>query len=622
MIAPNVNITAQNCLTVDNILNGDSVAVRLNNPREFIKWANQCYPESESIDSKEQFEIQYRIVKARVALSEYDLAVKILDSLSRGPNLLTDQKALIQAKLARIYSLSLLFDFSERSYKKALSLVDLMESQSDKVVVLLDLGEMRRRVSYGAWEGHLLLRKALKIALENDLDDHLLAKIHSRLAATFESPEVSNRISGNTTDSILLHAEMAIHYAHSPRAENTLASAHNLIGANHRYFGRDKEALDHFKTASKIWSENYYFRDLANGLFNQISIYSENEELRKEKQLLDSVLRLVKTSTWDYEKHQAVWLRCNYYKKAHSLDTALFWTERLIFIHDSLNNHASSRKTELTRVIYETEKYYRSNKLKQAKLKREKEAGQRMFSFIIGLVIACLILVVFLFRMRLLNQKVARQSSEIKDVNLALNQSLEEKEVLLQELNHRVKNNLSMLAGLLELQRSKSQDKGIKDALAETIERIQTLSTIHKSSYQFEDLRSIELKNIFNELIEAHVHLSTSVEMSQITCEIENLNLDISRLIPLSLICTELITNALKYGVKSNGRMAIKLMKLGSEVSLEVRDTGPGIDASFDSVVSDSMGIYLIELLAKQLNGSFSWRKESDWFISTVKFPL
>jgi len=184
--------------------------------------------------------------------------------------------------------------------------------------------------------------------------------------------------------------------------------------------------------------------------------------------------------------------------------------------------------------------------------------------------------------------------------------SLQEKEVLLKEVHHRVKNNMQVISSLISLQSDKISDPESLERLRESQNRIKSMALVHESLYQSENLASIDpvgyLKNLASEVISSY-SLDTTIDVE---FDIMVHVMDIDTALPCGLIVNELVSNSLKHGFKgrNQGKITIKLTETDDEYTLSVRDNGCGLPADFDIAGLDSLGIKLINVLTRQMRGT------------------
>lgn len=190
----------------------------------------------------------------------------------------------------------------------------------------------------------------------------------------------------------------------------------------------------------------------------------------------------------------------------------------------------------------------------------------------------------------------------------ALKSSLREKEVLLREIHHRVKNNLQVVSSLLNLQGRRLKEGEAMGFLKESQRRIRSMALVHEKLYQSKDLARIDMSGYVGSLAQ-HLFLASRVDPAQVRFrpEIRDVALDINTAMPCGLLISELVSNALKHAFPGNrtGTIAVELRPEGeSSYLLVVRDDGAGMPAGLDFRRTDSLGMQLVLLLVEQLDGT------------------
>ena len=213
---------------------------------------------------------------------------------------------------------------------------------------------------------------------------------------------------------------------------------------------------------------------------------------------------------------------------------------------------------------------------------------------------------------------------EKKRLEEQIKKSLQEKELLLKEVHHRVKNNLSIIYSMLHFQEQYAGGRSLETILVNTRNRIRTMALVHEKLYKAEDLTRIYLPGYCNELV---THLMDTLRPFSIhnhnailyRTDVEEIYLDIDTIIPLGLIINELLTNALTHGFK--GEIEIKPgiappeIRLGmrceskKKCRLTVSDNGVGLPENFDRNRSESLGMFIIKSLVEQLEGKLEIRR-------------
>jgi two-component sensor histidine kinase len=198
-------------------------------------------------------------------------------------------------------------------------------------------------------------------------------------------------------------------------------------------------------------------------------------------------------------------------------------------------------------------------------------------------------------------------NTERKEIDRKIRDSLKEKEVLLQEVHHRVKNNLQVISSILNLQTSYVDDPKTLEILRESQQRIKSMSFIHETIYRTADFSRLEfmdyIKTIASNLIQSYRTGTLALEFRP---EMESVGLNLDQAIPCGLIINELVSNALKYAYKGRkkGVLTVVLREENDDVILAVKDDGVGLPADFAFEKNNSLGIQLVYALLDQLDAT------------------
>jgi two-component sensor histidine kinase len=205
--------------------------------------------------------------------------------------------------------------------------------------------------------------------------------------------------------------------------------------------------------------------------------------------------------------------------------------------------------------------------------------------------------------------EVSCMAHDITDQKAAeenIRQSLKEKEVLLKEVHHRVKNNLQVISSILNLQSSYVKDKKSLDLLLESQNRIKSMAFVHESLYQTKDFSNINFSSYVENICSNLVHSYSNPEYPpQLKMDLDSIQLNLDTAIPCGLIINELISNALKYAFKGkeSGALQVELKSLGEKLRIVISDNGKGLPENIDFRNTESLGLQLVVTLVEQING-------------------
>jgi PAS domain S-box-containing protein len=221
---------------------------------------------------------------------------------------------------------------------------------------------------------------------------------------------------------------------------------------------------------------------------------------------------------------------------------------------------------------------------------------------------------------------VGRDISERKEAERIMKDSLREKETLIKEIHHRVKNNLQIISSLLDLQLDTCEDPRILSIFQDSKDRIRSMALVHENLYQFGDLARINGTEYIQNLV-AYFFNTYGEQADNITpainIETPSLLLDMKTAIPFGLILTELLSNALKHAFPSGKKGEIIIVILVTPpgmITLEVRDNGVGLPADIDFRETKSLGLQLVRLLTQQVKGTIEIKRSKGTTV-TVTFP-
>jgi PAS domain S-box-containing protein len=201
--------------------------------------------------------------------------------------------------------------------------------------------------------------------------------------------------------------------------------------------------------------------------------------------------------------------------------------------------------------------------------------------------------------------------NELKESNEDMSRSLIDKETLLKEVHHRIKNNLAIVSGMMQLQAHKEKNEAVKERLFTSSSRINTMATIHEILYQSASFSNLELDANIRKLIDS-ITQAYDISIDLVAeYDLEPIELNINQAIPFSLIINEVVTNVLKHAFDDGeaGILSVKLFGTDGKVTLTLADNGKGLPDDFDPARErDSLGLELIDALASQLDAEYSYK--------------
>jgi two-component sensor histidine kinase len=222
------------------------------------------------------------------------------------------------------------------------------------------------------------------------------------------------------------------------------------------------------------------------------------------------------------------------------------------------------------------------------------------------------------------NRSRGRKNLELEKQKQVIERQSHEKDTLIREINHRVKNNLQVISSLLNLQANSLSDPAATEALRDSHMRVKAISMIHQKLYGYEENASIPLGAYINSLF-ADLRMVFAAVHIQLDCSTEpdGLLLDMESAVPLGLILNETITNALKYAFQNKpaGKITIRMIETANQdYVLTVQDDGNGLPEGFDEANAGSLGFRIIRELSRQLRGKYQYTNNLGTCF-TLHFP-
>ncbi|MEO8514684.1 MAG: PAS domain S-box protein [Ignavibacteria bacterium] len=221
---------------------------------------------------------------------------------------------------------------------------------------------------------------------------------------------------------------------------------------------------------------------------------------------------------------------------------------------------------------------------------------------------------------------ILRDITSMKENETQIKRSLAEKETLLRETHHRVKNNLQIVASLLRLQSGYIKDEESKHFFLDSQNRIKTIAVLHEKLYGSEKYSHVDIKRYVEQLMEI---LVTSFGIDQnrikITTDIEEMDIDIEYSVPIGLVINEIITNSFKYAFDENqrGEIFINIRKMGEELMINIGDNGKGLSEELDVRNLKSLGLQLIfTLIEGQLAGKVKFLPSDKGLVFGITIPM
>lgn len=211
--------------------------------------------------------------------------------------------------------------------------------------------------------------------------------------------------------------------------------------------------------------------------------------------------------------------------------------------------------------------------------------------------------------LRAKNEELEREISEHENTQRELERTLKAKSTLLQEVHHRVKNNLQIISSLMRIQSRHINDQQSLDTLRESENRIRSMALLHENLYQDDSPGTVSISDYVTRLVdEILASFGELDEHVRVQTRIDDLDLGLDTAVPLGLIVCELLSNSLKHAFApgQTGEIFVSLVGVDGRVELLVSDTGLGMPDGVDATRPETMGLQLVESLARQIGADYN----------------
>lgn len=412
--------------------------------------------------------------------------------------------------------------------------------------------------------------------------------------------------------------------------KQNIATVLNNIGAIYFNRGNFKTAVENFDRAIKIYEMEGDKQGVAIDLNNIGEVYASQKKYKEAVEYYKKSLTIATEigakdiQKYNYNSLAEVSAKMNNFNEAYEYHKLYFDITNML-----LNSESSSHINEMA-IKYETDEKEKENVLlkeentKQSFLNEHQKGIANYLT--IGLIFVSLVGFTFFSRSRRkekekenLEKIVSERTSELKFKN-------KQKELMLQEIHHRVKNNLQLISSLLRLQTNFKGDKDVDEILGNCNDRIKCMAILHDKLCQANDYSEINSQEYFEELTSyvsnnyENVMANTKIELNVIP-----LTLHINKLIPCGLIINELISNSYKYAFDENSltnliEISFSKNDQGTLYHLTIRDNGKGLPENFDFDNQGGLGLTIVHSLVEQLDGKINFEKSSGTIIN-ISFP-
>ncbi len=564
---------------------------------------------------------QYRMMQAQIYydLGEYDTSIAIADELY-------DEKQKMDLPTKKV-----LLDLMDDDYAQLKLYDKQLEVRQEKK----DLGITSSIAFYDIYSNMGFYRKAMNdyiMEMKKTVrdDDYLaLAKYHNNVG-NYLRLDKSSSVALAKYKEAMGYLTVFLNNINQVKTENEIVEGNMLKGTIEGNIGKCYTQLKQYAEAipllessiatTKEYDKGKFSSDIVENTLDLAECNLQLDKFKTAREYLNDGLRPV--STENILKMNRLYAA--YFDKMGEYKAASNYLKKNARIRDSITTTDAVLKQQqlkalVGRDLLNTKTILDEQKLALERNRNEMQAKDERINFVfISLVFTLLGFagMVYAYLKSIKNQRLIAEQKHI------IENALIEKDSLLKEIHHRVKNNLQMVSSLLSLQTKNTRSKAAIEALEEGKSRVKAMALIHQKLYQNDDLSVIEMQGYIESLINSiqSVYKKGGHNIN-ITIDAEGTELDIDRAIPFGLILNELVSNSFKYAFPEddeNGKIYIHLSKNGDNGFFEYSDNGIGLPEDTDQRANSSMGIRLMNRLVNQLQSTMNIDKSTEgvrfWF--------
>lgn len=555
----------------------------------------------------------FEYIKLNAEVGDYKEAEEWGDSLVKrtfSGIVRTEFDANVARELGRIKTIQTKFDEALELYTDVLEFHQSLNDKPNIATDLIDIAEFQRSI-FNQELGLTYIEKAKRVFDDTIYPPRIYARLLGREAALIQEA------SGNETEVERLSRE-ALKIGETIGDSVIVATACNELG----YVLVNGESPIFFKRAISIWHKLGRRLEEFHSTLNLARWCRDNDRLNYGIVLAESVLQASLENEW----YSEAWMANEFLAGAYALDGD--YKKSSLHVSDALhmairlqeNRHSRQLRIALARneaTLAQSELELQKAAFNRVNIELRNKQLERNFILSIAIGISLTLLIVFYLYRKItkINHSLSAQKTNSELLNIELKATLTQRETLIQEVHHRVKNNLQIISSILNMQAKAEVDASTVSSIKKAQQRVRSIAMIHEKLYQTESLSSINFREYLIELTDQIKHAVTSDAFRlNINVNADNSTLSIDYAIPLGLIVNEIVTNSIKYAFpnRSEGMVEINFKEIGiREFQLTVSDNGIGFKLEEQKSKTGSLGRNLIDLLLRQLRAVYEVHVEN-----------
>ncbi|WP_281310144.1 sensor histidine kinase [Flavobacterium flavigenum] len=405
------------------------------------------------------------------------------------------------------------------------------------------------------------------------------------------------RVNGFSKKAYIL-ALQAKKYAESINDKVNMPVVELILGLGNRKKNPEAELM-HYNRALYLYKKLNHYEAVISMYSNLGRFYFLRNDYKIATIYIDSAIAISsKSNVLDY-KANVFKTKSEILEKQNNADSALYYYKIAAELYKKYNGEQRDVKVKELETAYNFAKEKSEKQLLQKDIRSTRILNTTLF-------ISILFLAFFTWKIKKNERKIEIQKQKISENNVTLKANVEEKQFLVQELNHRVKNNLAVILSLIDFQKDQSKNKNYKTIFDDLYQRIKTITIAHEFysySVNHKDNDLIEASDYINKIIESHQN--SALRAFSYSNDIQLVYFNVDKILSLGLLINELVTNSIKHAQSGHEHLVIhlELVKTNNEIELNYSDNGAVF--CFENN-HNSLGLLIIEGMVKQLKGNYT----------------
>ena len=409
------------------------------------------------------------------------------------------------------------------------------------------------------------------------------------------------RVNGFTKKAYEL-AVQAKNYAESVNDKVNMPVVELILGMGNRKTNPETE-LRHYHRALFLYKKLNHYEAMICLYCNLSYFYLSRNQYEMANVYIDSAIAISSRSNVLNYKADVFQMKSDILEKQNKVDSALYYYKIASELQREYNGEQRDLKIKELETAYNFEKEKSEKQLLKKDIRTTRILNTTLF-------VSILILAFFTWQIKKNKRKIEIQKQKISENNSTLKANVEEKQFLVQELNHRVKNNLAVILSLIDFQKDQAKNKNYKNRFDDLHQRIKTIVIAHELysySVNNNDNALIDIQDYISKIFETHKN--SSIRTFRYINDIDTIYFNVDKVLSLGLLINELVTNSIKHAKLENEQLVLHLeLRKTNKNEVEINYSDNGTFFSFEKN-NDSLGLLIIEGMVKQLKGNYTREK-------------